>query len=74
MGKKLAKKAIKKPVMPKGVYHLGNTYIKSVDGKMLMPGDKFTSSDVTPERLKELKEKGLIKGTLTTEEKGTITK
>jgi hypothetical protein len=71
MGKK---KAIKKPVMPKGVYHLGSAYIKAIDGRLMLPGTKFTSDDVTPERLAELKEKGLVRGTLTTEQKGTITK
>jgi hypothetical protein len=75
MGKKKAiKKAIKKAVLPQGVLHLEKGFVKTVKGKMLIPGDTFTPDMLTPERLKELKEKGCIRGTLTTEQKGTITK
>jgi len=70
----MAKKVFRKPVMPKNKNHLIRGYIKSLNGKMIMPGDSFTDDQVSPERLKELKEKGLIRGTMTTEEKGTITK
>jgi len=71
MGKK---KAIKKLAMPTGKYFLVKGYIPTLTGRLLNPGDSFTENELTPERLKELREKGLIRGTLTTEEKGTITK
>ena len=67
-------KAIKKKVMLKTKHKLVRGFISTLDGRMLVPGDSLTADDLTPERFKELKEKGLIKGTLTTEEKGTITK
>lgn len=72
--KKAARKVIKKPVTPKGVNHLVKGYIPTLKGRLLNPGDTFTDDELSPERLAELKEKGLIRGTLTTEEKGTITK
>lgn len=72
--KKTGKKAIKKPVTPKGRYTLHNGYIPTLSGRIITPGESFTADELAPERLAELKEKGLLDSTLTTEEKGTITK
>lgn len=67
-------KPMKKKVIPVGVNTLKRGFIISKAGKMLGPGARFTDDEVTPERLAELRKKGLIDGTLTTEEKGMITK
>ncbi len=74
MAKKAKMKSMmKRAVVPKGKFILERGFI-SAGGRMIGPGDSFTADDISPERLAELKEKGLIKGVLTTEEKGTITK
>jgi len=73
--KKAVKKAIrKKPVTPKSKYFLLKGYVPTTKGRILNPGDSFTPDELAPDRLKELQEKGLIRSTLTTEEKGIITK
>lgn len=71
--------AVKSPIAPskskeypedvfmiKGGYHTTDAGKKRVVG----PGDKFKRSEMTPKKLKELDERGL----LTTEEKGMKTK
>ncbi len=67
-------KATKKRATPQSKHILLKGVIATIGGKMLNPGDSFTADQVSPERMAELKEKGLIRSTLTTEEKGTITK
>ena len=73
MGKKKIT-AMRKSVTPKTKFTLDRGVIVSLNGRIISPGESFSESELTPERLKELKEKGLIRGMLTTEEKGTITK
>ena len=67
-------KAMKRKVTPKGVNILERGNIVSKNGRLIGPGGKFTDDEVTAERLKELRDKKLVRGVLTTEEKGTFTK
>jgi hypothetical protein len=67
-------KTIKKKIVPQGGFILNRGFVATIAGRMLNPGDKFTADELTPKRLAELKDKGLIRGSMTTEEKGTITK
>jgi hypothetical protein len=75
MAKKVAKKATRKvPVKVKSKYFLLRGYVATTDSRIIAPGESFTADEISADRLKELQEKGLVSNTLTTEEKGTITK
>lgn len=73
MAKKASKKAIKVPVTPKGELVLDRGVIAGKRGHIL-PGETFSEDEISPERLAELRKKGLIRGVMSTEEKGTIKK
>lgn len=68
------KRTIKKPVTPKGQNILDRGFIVTINGRMVTPGEVFGTDEVTADRLSELKEKGLVRGVMSTEEKRTITK
>lgn len=60
--------------LPEGIHVLDRGVVPALSGRMLNPGDRFSEDELTSGRFKELKGKGLIRGMMTTEEKGTITK